>query len=425
MRSADSVLKSGRMAALSLNGGPTAISISLGALIILSVALPSGTLFGLPIKHLAYLATVFSIMHLWASRKICIPQVLVFGFVSLSVVTAFFVLVGALKGATEFGFVLKEAVGVFTAVSVVFLVLACTESGAVSRVSVVSFAFYGALLFASWKVLLVLGLVTRAIDYSTAYAFVLEQAGYRLVSSGIFGGLVRINLIIYDFLVAFILTFLIVSPGMFSGVGKLARAAFFLIGTACLVFAFSRLLFGMVALGWCVAFLFRFRLRAKVFAVLTAVMVGLVAAPWIEGAYQQRFRSAGTSESDEIRTEQIVALVDEWARSPIIGGGFGNYSRDLVRDRSAPYNYEVQWVGFLAKLGVLGVGYLLVLVTMLYWGVYAGAVGVERIMLFFTLSTFILGGLTNQYLVTSASGVIYSLHLMLAAVSRQTDSNPS
>lgn len=396
------------------------LTVCLGSLLFLSVALPSGTLIGIPIKHIVYLATVIAIFVQWIDGNVTISYANGLAFVGVLSFTLFFILVGLFHDSTAAGFVLKEATGVFTAISLVIFVAIAVDSETVSFDSVIQWSFYGVFLFAIWKVALVLSLVFGVISYPSAYQFVLEQAGYRLVSSGIFGGLVRINLIIYDYLVAFFMVMLAVSPGSFIRLPHVVRYLFQIVGMACLVFAFSRLLFGFVAFGWLVVFIVRFSTREKLAASLVVVALFSVSASWIYGAAEQRFGSAGSVVSDDIRGEQIVALVDEWSRSPLIGGGFGNYSRKLVRDPMAPFNYEVQWVGFLAKIGTVGVSFLVFLVLVLYFSVFKPPRKLEHYVLVFTLSVFVFGGITNQYLVTSASGVVYSLHLIISRLCRRS-----
>jgi hypothetical protein len=194
------------------------------------------------------------------------------------------------------------------------------------------------------------------------------------------------------------------------------RWLFAVIGSMCLLFAFSRLLFGIVAIGLAVGFMFRLNWSGKVIVALVIGLAITASLPWLQGAIEQRFSSVHAAQSDEVRGAQIIALVEEWSRSPLIGNGFGTYAHSLVRDSVALYSYEVQWVGFLAKLGLLGIGVLAAMVVMLFRAVMAGGLSIERCMLGMILAAFVLGGFTNQYLVSSASGIVYSLMLVVAGM---------
>lgn len=402
------------------------VKFCMALLIFVSIALPSGTLFGIPIKYVAFGLALLSLFALWVRHSLSFDRWLLTLGVFVTAYVTFFVLVGLFKGVAGPPFILKEATGFFTAIFIVLMVLTARSQGAIDDKDIARYAFYGAFVFALWKSMIVFGLVSKVLSYDMVSAFFMEQAGYRLVSSGIYGGWVRINLIIYDFIVAFMLFLVPSYPALFDRVPRLLRYAFVLIGFCCLVFAFSRLLFGLAAVLFLFAFLFRFSLRTKVLLSIVLLATLIAAAPWLEGAFEQRFRSSNNTASDALRTEQIEALVDAWGKAPLLGGGFGYYARSMVRDPSAPYNYEVQWVGFLAKLGVIGVLGLCLLVAALYLNVFRGPVVAEHFVIAFTLSCFILGGFTNQYLVTSGSGVFYCLILSLANHfrKRQADALP-
>lgn len=395
------------------------ISISLGFLLLFSAALPSGALFGVPFKHAAYVATLVMITLAWWRGEMAINSGLLVVLFLFCCYISFYVLIGSFQAVTPFPYVVKEASGMFTAVTVVLLAIVATDSGKVSYTTIVSYSFYGALIFATWKVLVVLGLVLRVLSFDQVYDFILNQAGYRIVSSGIFGGLVRINLIIYDYLVVFFLIFMVVAPRCFSSISKVSKISFFFVGLACVVFAFSRLLFGLLFIGWFFSFVYNLKFRGKLIAIFAVLLVLVLSAEWLAGAFDQRFRSSGSAVSDDIRVEQIAALLDEWSDSPLIGKGFGAYSKNVIRDPSVPYSYEVQWVGFLAKLGSVGVLFLVFLLGYIYWIVLKSERFKEHYILLLTLSMFVIGGFTNQYLVSSASGVIYCLHIVCAEMIRQ------
>lgn len=395
------------------------VRFSVALLIFVSLALPSGSLFGIPFKYMAYGLTVISLLGLWVRQRVALPRWLLTLGVLVTAFVVFFVLVGLVHAQAGPPFIIKEATGIFTTLTIVLFVLAARSQGVVDDRDIMRWAFYGALVFAFWKSCLVFGLVSRVLTYAQVSAFFMEQAGYRLVSSGIFGGWVRINLIIYDFIVAVMLFLVPTYPALFEKVPRLLRWAFIFFGFSCLMFAFSRLLFGLEAALLLFAYLFRYRRVTRIALTIAAVCVLTAAAPWLQGAFEQRFKSSGNDASDELRTEQIHALANAWSENPVLGGGFGSFARDMIRDPSAPYNYEVQWAGFLAKLGIVGVLVLVLLVAALYVDLFRAPLVPEHVVVAFALSSFVLGGFTNQYLVTSGSGVFYCMVLALSRYFRQ------
>lgn len=401
------------------SGRQSSLKLSIAALVICALALPTGTLFGVPFKHIAYLSCLFTLLARWVGERHVLDRRIVTLFVLVSAFVAFYMLIGALNSMTSFRHVLSEGVAVYTAITIVLILLAARSMGAVSDEELVSYVFYGALLFATWKVIVVLLLVFGVVSYADVYAFMLEYVGYRPVTSGIFGGLVRFNLIIYDFVVAVLLYLVPGVPRAFVGVPKWLRVVFVFVGLASLVFAFSRLLFALVAVLWTYLFIYQLHFTKKLIVVFAASLVVASSGSWISGAYDQRFSDIQSSRSDDIRTEQVVALLDEWAESPLIGGGFGSYAASYIRDPAAPFSYEVQWVGFMAKLGSLGVSVLVGCVVLLFYSVLAGPRTRDHYVLAFSLFVFILGGFTNQYLVSSASGVFYGLNVFISSILRR------
>lgn len=395
------------------------LKLSAASLVFFSLALPSGNFAGIPFKYVAYSSCLLFFVFGWIRGSYTVDRRLISLFVAVSAFVAFYILLGSIESATPFGFVLMEGVGVFSAITIVIILMAIRAAGAVREEDLILYAFYGAFVFAIWKVAVVLLLVSGAVSYPDVYLFFIQYVGYRPVTSGIYGGLVRFNLIIYDFVVAFFLFLVPAFPRIFKRVPLYFRVAFVFVGLACLVFAFSRLLFGIVALLWCYVFVFKAATIRKIVIGLIVAATVVVASPWLSGVLEQRYQAAGSSRSDEIRVNQISALLDTWSHAPLIGGGFGYYSKSLIRDPSVPFSYEVQWVGFLAKLGILGVTFLLGLVGLLFFVILGVGRTPDHFVLAFVLAAFVLGGFTNQYLVSSASGIFYTVQLIVSAMLRR------
>ena len=56
-------------------------------------------------------------------------------------------------------------------------------------------------------------------------------------------------------------------------------------------------------------------------------------------------------ESTELRVEQFASLVDEIGSAPILGNGFGSYSK-VIRNTERPYMYELDFLAVVMKLGI-------------------------------------------------------------------------
>jgi hypothetical protein len=380
---------------------------SAAGLLFFSVLLPTGSVSGIPVKHFFYISFAAVMFLYWARvhGEISI-QVLFLLFFS-AVFTFGYMLVGLLRGVSWPSFIFSEGVGFFTTISVVLLAWICKTAKWLSARQLLSFAFYGALAFSIIKSLAAILVSIGFISYPSLYGFIIDVFGYRIVSGLMFGGLVRVSLIIYDFFVLFMMVLVLVKPALFVGIPRFVRFVFFVSAVLCVFFAYSRLLFGVLALLFAFMFLFRFTWRLRFLSLILFVAILAFSFSWVQGTYEDRFQSKGAEESDRVRLEQIEALVDVWGDTPLIGGGFGYFARQNIRDYSAPYSYEVQWVGFLAKLGALGILFPIFLVGLiLLRGIrYIRIPEVSFVLLVFVL--FVLGGLTNQYLITSGAAVFY------------------
>lgn len=72
------------------------------------------------------------------------------------------------------------------------------------------------------------------------------------------------------------------------------------------------------------------------------------------------------SDSDGVRIQQFKALMDKFMESPILGNGIGSYAERCIRNDEFLYAYELTYVGYLMKFGLLG--------FLLIFGTYAAMI---------------------------------------------------
>jgi hypothetical protein len=193
-------------------------------------------------------------------------------------------------------------------------------------------------------------------------------------------------------------------------INPLARVLYFVFGSFAVFTAFSRYLFMIypfVIFSWFVSI----KGIKKYIAVIAVIVCFIFAFDWINNVYEERFGSEISYNSDESRKEQMYYLTEAWGEVPLIGGGFGYHSNQLIRSESIPYTYELQIVSFLMKFGILGMTYLCMFCALLI-GMMVKYLPLKQGLLTIPMFVaFIVSGFTNQYLVSSASAVIYILFL--------------
>lgn len=391
-----------------------------------SVSLPSGYIGNIPLKHVVYLITLvtlgLSIVH---ERKQLSIEFLLLVFSSLIFIT-FFIIVGILKDAARLSQVVQEATFFLTALTLVFMFYIIVKCSLLRIESFIIAVFWGNLVFVIWKTAIVLALVKGWISYDHVYYLFYKYLNYKIVSSGITGGLVRINFIIYDYLTVIMLFAVLTYRQLFSKIPKLIVNLFIVLAIGSIALAFSRYLFGVAALLLIFPFLFYSKFRTKLIVLFALTMLVYFEFNLISAALEQRFSSQLNAGSDFARNGQISALIDVWSTSPLLGGGFGYFAKSFIRDPLVPFSYEVQWLGFLAKFGLVGISYLLFLCGLLAMQIVTPFKHWSQLVVLLSFVLFLAGGFTNQYLVSSASGVIYCLHLALAYyASQQSSTKPA
>ncbi|MCH7371159.1 O-antigen ligase family protein, partial [Aeromonas sp. MR16] len=118
--------------------------------------------------------------------------------------------------------------------------------------------------------------------------------------------------------------------------------------------------------------------------------------------------------SDNERFMQFNCLFDAFSDNPIVGLGMGAYVKSCIRGgNGTEYLYEIQWLSFLMKYGIFGfIPFLMYYIyPVLLWRLI-GALAVSSYLL------FILSGLTNPYLLSSTTSVIFMGLILLCAFKR-------
>ncbi len=200
------------------------------------------------------------------------------------------------------------------------------------------------------------------------------------------------------------------------GLSSLGSSALILVLILSVLISFSRYFWGFTALAFGLGLLVckkdRFTL---VLSSLLSVAV-LVSLPFLIALYQLRFSADVAGGSDDVRVEQIRALVAFFQDSPFWGNGFGSFTHEVIRSVGTPYTYEVQLLALLAQLGVVGM-LLLVSLTALYYRTLwwnSRLRPLERVSIFLLLVTWISGGLSNPILFLPIAGINFALLKLLA-----------
>lgn len=119
--------------------------------------------------------------------------------------------------------------------------------------------------------------------------------------------------------------------------------------------AFSRYIFVLTA----VAFVTRsFRLGKLDVIPLVCIAGGVAMFFVFFDNLQDRFYGVGTTNSDDIRTDQVRHLLAAFLDNPVFGLGAGSHAPGFLRNTNILYLYEVQWYALLMQFGLIGMAWM-------------------------------------------------------------------
>lgn len=369
-------------------------------LVALIVSLPSGFIFGFPIKHLAFLL-IFFIYFSTGLKNINF-------FVCFLSFFLIFVLPFLFSGVIDFGgWALRE----FQLLLTPFVLAALF----VSYFGFRSLYFLIVILFFSLIIIFALKLFFLAIVFlgheTLTSAVELHEYIFSstFVSLQIYPGLIRI-FGPYDAFVAFtpllLASILSIKPAQLS-----LKSIIFLIFISLLIvfISYSRFLWFVYSCGLLVLFFYipgRFNKFLIVFFVFFAFLLMFTFG---FDFFTERFSSKNNTSSDSIRIDQFYCLYDLWLQRPFLGWGLGAYSDSCIRSVTEPYSYELQLFSFLPKMGIT-----FILVSLCYFA-YAGfQLLLGRFVFGALLLMVYLTGMTNPFLLNTGFVPVYIFILILA-----------
>ncbi len=129
-----------------------------------------------------------------------------------------------------------------------------------------------------------------------------------------------------------------------------------------------------------------------------------------------RFSNQISASSDTTRVTQSTELYNKFSESVVFGHGLGAYVANIIRDEKEPFSYETQWLALLMQIGVLGVS---LIVTAVFFGFFYLYKNEPTSGWPFIYLLWIILPLTNPYLLSSVSAVVFALCLLIPTVNRK------
>jgi hypothetical protein len=147
--------------------------------------------------------------------------------------------------------------------------------------------------------------------------------------------------------------------------------------------------------------------------LLYLLLVGITAAYFwdvLSFLYELRTADATVEFSDGIREEQRGALYKFVADAPIFGHGLGTYTAESIRESVSMYAYELQLVALVGQIGAVGAVILGLLAVYYYRGVFNLRRAVVRSgSAVILIAIWIASGFQNPWLTSSSAGITFGL----------------
>lgn len=267
---------------------------------------------------------------------------------------------------------------------------------------------YGNAFYVFFKLIAAVALIFNIVTLER----LTEVLGIRAMGMAIFGDFQRLQTSM-DVATPFLIFFSLESKRFNVRLPKSFRVLFPPLALLSTIVSFSRVLIFIGFLGFlfyfCLHSLKRFFAGILLFILACSASVLLIGTDNALKMVEARLFSGDNSKSDDIRTSQIEALMDESVEQPLFGMGMGGYSEKVVRDLDIKHSYEVQWVAFLSQFGFLGLLMILLPIIFLTLQYLLPPITRESLALCTLWIGWIAAGFTNPFVISLTSGIMYSL----------------
>jgi hypothetical protein len=248
---------------------------------------------------------------------------------------------------------------------------------------------------------------------------IVEMTGIRIMSMHITEGVSRLQTSV-DIITPFLIFFVLQSKKLDLGFGRGFRYLFVFVSIISIILSFSRFLmfvgFLSAFLYWLTTSLPRFT-KALLFFILAAwAAVMAIGVDETAKIVARRFDSRGNFMSDQIREEQVHALINEYESYQILGKGLGSNAPTYLRDGEVTHSYEVQWVAFLMQFGAVGFIFVAGAAFAVAVRFLTHPISRDKIAFILLFFVWLLSGFTNPYLISLTSGIVYSIFLLAADI---------
>lgn len=365
-------------------------------------------------KSLAFVLSAVSIaLSQIYQGKMTVRQWNLTAFFSLALVFLItWLILGMAQGETPFNLAFDQLKVFVITLSVPIMTAFLIEDNFLTPNQFYRAVIYSSFIYIAIKCLLVTLHLLGVINIWSLINF----AGFRAMNMSITEGLNRLQTS-SDVFTPFLVFFVLQADRLKVSLPSIFRLSYLFLAFLSTLLSFSRYL---IAIYMICFVLYWFTINAKktilnLLLALTFLGAGLyfVGPAKVQKIVELRVFSTNTYISDAIRKSQVRALFDEIEEAPLLGHGLGAYAKANIRDSKLKYSYEVQWVALLMQFGIIGLTIFILPLIYMGYQILNAPPSTTRIAFFILFLLWILSGLTNPFLLSLASGILYTCFYML------------
>lgn len=318
---------------------------------------------------------------------------------------------------------LKYAMTFLSTLYIIWIFYHCLANGLLDEAFIIKAAIYAFMVYSVAKIVTNTLIALEIVQITLLDSAIRQTLGTTFVRSSLIFGLIRINLP-PDFGIPIVLFCVLTAPKLKLEIPRFVLIACSVLLVISVIFAYSRFIWAATFLAVLFATLIVGRRLFVTFAVMTTVMIGAAATNQaIVAAVENRFFSSAVEQSDSIRENQQVALMQSIVETPLLGKGLATYVPWLVRSKNSPYSYELQILATTMQFGLVGVVPIMLFLISLISLIRSRDVLVFTAICA-TYFAWVVTGLTNPSLIGRSAAMVFVVFICLARLSPRLDIAP-
>ncbi|EKH6432560.1 TPA: hypothetical protein NHT93_003035 [Klebsiella oxytoca] len=386
--------------------------------IFLIIFLPSGNIGSFNIKMLSMaLMLLVTLIFVVNNKKLRVQSVAILGTVILMLFFVFLNYMNATTVALVRGYSSTEAIlflSYFISTAVLFIVII---EGLISKEAVVKAIIYSCLYYSLVKIIITLLSVVGVISINSVSQVIYATYGIKPMLFPITERLSRFQLA-NDYIVCFTLFFLMVKRSDVYFISKKVLNIISIVLIISVLISFSRYMMLLIIIAMLIKLFSIKKVSGKgvffiFFSVIFLMIVYFLNMNDVNDAIALRFSSEDNNVSDATRQFQINCLSAAFEDKPLLGhGGLGDFSQNCPGPRDAEFSYEVQYLGFLYRFGIIQTILLIILfISQFFIAMQSSVFERRNLPSLLAVACWLLIGFFNPYLVSGYASVIMTLSL--------------